>query len=280
MRMVDTHLHTVDLTALRYPWLDNFAPLRRDYSLETYQAEALRCGVTDALHMEVDVHPDQIESETEYVEGISSRPGSLIRGCISACRPEEASFAASIEKASAGRFVRGFRRVLHTQPDELSKGALFRANINRLAGAGLPFDLCVAARQLKNAIALADACPHVQFVLDHCGIPAVKDQAFEPWRADMAALAKRPNVAVKISGICAYANADWTLADLRPFVEWPIECFGWDRVVWGSDWPVCTLNGSLSTWVAATQALTAGCSRNEVQRFLAGNAQRIWRLEP
>ena len=280
MRMIDTHLHTIDLAALPYPWLDAFEPLRRDFSIHSYEAEARRCGVTDALHMEVDVRADAIERETEYVVGLAKRPGSLLRGAISACRPEADGFAELLERARAAGFVRGFRRVLHTQPDDLSESAVFRANINRLAEVGLPFDICAAAHQLEKAIALVDACPRVEFVLDHCGIPAIKDRAAHPWRDDIAALALRPNVTVKISGVVAYAGEAWEAADLRPYVEHAIESFGWSRVVWGSDWPVCTLNGSLSTWVAATHALLAGCSRDEREKLLSSNARRLWRLAP
>jgi predicted TIM-barrel fold metal-dependent hydrolase len=95
----------------------------------------------------------------------------------------------------------------------------------------------------------------------------------------VAEIAKRPNVAVKISGVVAYADGEtWTLDDIRPYVEHALASFGWDRVVWGSDWPVCTLTSSLSNWVAATHAITAGCSPGERARLFAGNARRIWGL--
>jgi predicted TIM-barrel fold metal-dependent hydrolase len=116
-------------------------------------------------------------------------------------------------------------------------------------------------------------------VLDHCGAPAIKERAEHPWRESMAEIAKRPNVAVKVSGVVAYADGDrWTLDDLRPYVEHAISCFGWDRVAWGSDWPVCTLTASLSTWIAAINVLTVGCSPDERQKLFEANARRLWRL--
>ena len=102
--------------------------------------------------------------------------------------------------------MKGFRRVLHVAPDDLSESAAFRANIKRLAGASRPFDICVRPDQIDKAIALADASPSVQFVLDHCGVPAIKDRAEHPWRESIAEIARRPNVAVKISGVVAYAE--------------------------------------------------------------------------
>ena len=277
--IVDTHLHLVYRDRLAYPWIADVAALNRDFPYETYAAEARRCGVTDALHMEVDVAEPDIEAETRNVEGLSRQPGSLIRGCISSGRPESAGFAAFVERALADPFVKGFRRVLHVVPDDVSESPLFRDNIRRLAGSGRPFDLCVRPDQIGRATALADAAPDVQFVLDHCGVPAIKERAEHPWRELVAEIAKRPNVAVKISGVVAYADgATWTLDDIRPYVEHAVACFGWDRVVWGSDWPVCTLTASLSVWLAATQALTLGCSASERDGLFSANARRLWRL--
>jgi predicted TIM-barrel fold metal-dependent hydrolase len=254
-------------------------PLNQDFSLQRYQAEALRCGVTDAIHMEVDVAPEDIEAETRNVEALAKEPGSLLRGAISACRPESAEFPAFLERQLANPFVKGFRRVLHVVPDETSQSVAFRANLRRLSGTGLPFDLCLRSEQLGIAIALADAAPDVQFVLDHCGNPGIEARAEHPWRESIAELARRPNVAGKISGIITNAGAEtWSAEDLRPYVEHMIESFGWDRVVWGSDWPVCTLAGTLSNWVAATHALTRGCSESERERLFSANARRIWRL--
>ena len=279
MRIIDTHLHTIDRSRLSYPWLASVPALDRDFSYETYAEEALRAGVTDALHMEVDVAPDDIEAETDHVGDLMRRPGSIVRGAISSCRPEQAGFAYRLEHARASGIVRGFRRVLHVVADDLSESRLFRASVARLAGTGLPFDLCVLPRQMPRIIALVDACPDVQFVLDHCGTPAIAAKDFESWREPIAEIALRPNVAVKISGLMAYTAPGWSLADLSPYVEHAIGAFGWDRVVWGGDWPVCTLGGSLSTWVAASLALTAGCSVDEREKLFERNARRIWRLD-
>ena len=277
--LIDTHLHLIYRQRLSYPWLADVEPLNRDFPLEAYQKEARRCGVSAALHMEVDVAPDAMEAETQHIKALAAEPGALLRGAISACRPESADFPAFLERQVENPFVKGFRRVLHVVPDALSQSATFRAHLKRLAKANKPFDLCVRADQLPLAIELIDACPDVQFVLDHCGVPAIKDRAEHPWREHIAAIAERANVAVKISGVVAYADGEtWTLEDIRPYVEHAIERFGWGRVVWGSDWPVCTLTSSLSNWVAATHAITSGCGPSERAQLFENNAKRIWRL--
>lgn len=277
--IIDTHLHLIDRAALAYPWLSSLPALDRDFLYETYATEARRCGIGAALHMEVDVDPSEIEAEIGYVQVLSKHSENLIAGAIAACRPEEAGFAAHLERQQSNPFVKGFRRVLHVVPDDVSEGALFRENIKRLGGTGLSFDLCVLPHQIPKAIALADLAPDVQFILDHCGVPAIASGAVQPWRDNMIEIAKRPNVTAKISGVVAYAEAEsWSVETLRPYVEHTIAQFGWDRVVWGSDWPVCTLGGGLSTWMAATHALLAGCSQGERDKLLSGNAKRLWRL--
>ena len=277
--IIDTHLHLIDLSALRYPWLAGAPALNRDFPHEEYATQARRAGIEAALHMEVDVDQADIEAETSHVKAQSQQAGSLLRGAIAACRPEEGSFAAYLERQQADPFIKGFRRVLHVMPDELSDSALFRDNIKRLSGSGLTFDLVVLPHQIPRAIALADLAPDVQFVLDHCGVPDIKGRAEHPWREHMAEIARRPNVIGKISGVVAYADAgSWSVESLRPYVEHTIGSFGWDRVVWGSDWPVCTLGGGLATWVAATHALIAGASPEERMKLLSGNARRMWKL--
>jgi predicted TIM-barrel fold metal-dependent hydrolase len=171
------------------------------------------------------------------------------------------------------------RRVLHTQPDGLSGDALFSQNLRLLPKFGFTFDLCVLARQLPQAVGLVGRCPEVSFVLDHCGVPDVRAGALEPWKSNIAELASFPNVACKISGLVAYADPKtWSAEVLRPWVEHVLEEFGWDRVVWGSDWPVCTLSSTLAQWAAATRSLVAKADQLEQSKLFSRNAERIYRI--
>lgn len=277
--IVDTHLHVIDQAVLEYPWLAGVPALDRPWPYETYALEARRAGISQTLHMEVDVAPALIEDETAFVGRLADLPGGLVVGAIASCRPEDQGFASYLERQCQNPLVKGFRRVLHVMPDELSEQPLFRENIARMAGSGLTFDLCVLPRQMKQAMALVDLAPDVHFILDHCGVPDIKGDARQPWHDGVAELAKRPNVTAKISGVVAYADPDSWIADtLRPWVEHTIACFGWDRVVWGSDWPVCMLGGGLMPWIAATHALLDGASEDEKRKLLSENAIRIWRL--
>jgi predicted TIM-barrel fold metal-dependent hydrolase len=274
MRIIDTHLHLVYKDRFAYPWLSGAPPLDRQWTVEDYFARAVPLGIDAALHMEVDVADDDMEAETRFMTRLHPR----IAGAIAPGRPESPEFHAYLDRIRAIPGVKGIRRILHTSPDELSGTPLFVDNIKRIGAAGLPFDLCVLARQLPAGTLLVSRCPDTQFVLDHCGVPDVAGRGLDPWRADVCALAARPNVAAKISGIVAYSKPDWTLDDLMPFVEHIIGCFGWDRVVWGSDHPVCTLTANLERWVNATRQLVSGASADEQARLFHRNAERIYQL--
>ena len=133
--------------------------------------------------------------------------------------------------------------------------------------------------QLPLAIGLIDACPQVQFVLDHCGVPDIGGNAWQPWADHMTEVAARENVVAKVSGVMAYGDGrNWTLEQLRPYVEHTINTFGWDRVVWGSDSPVCTLGGEIASWIAALRTIIDTASTSEKSQLFEQNARRIWKL--
>ena len=227
MRIIDTHLHLVYNDRFSYPWLKDAPTLDRQVTAQDYFARAEKLGIDMALHMEVDVAESDMEAETAFMVEAHER----IAGAIAAGRPESRIFA-YLERIAAIPGVRGLRRALHVVPDDVSQAPLFAENVRRLAGQGLTFDLCVSARQLPLAIALAKACPDVQFVLDHCGVPDIENDAYQPWAAHILECARLENVAAKISGVITYAGADWSVEKLRPYVAHVLDAFTFKRVVW------------------------------------------------
>jgi predicted TIM-barrel fold metal-dependent hydrolase len=152
-------------------------------------------------------------------------------------------------------------------------------NLRQLPDFGFTFDLLVLARQLPLARALVRPLPEVTFVLDHCGVPDINSGVLDPWREHITALADAPNVHCKVSGLVAYTDpSGWTVDDLRPWFNHVVDAFGWERIVWGGDWPVCTLAAPLSRWVAASHELTAHATEDQRARFFHANAERLYRL--
>ena len=275
MTIIDTHLHLVYKDKFSYPWLAGAQAIDKQWTAESYFAEAEKLGIEAALHMEVDVAEQDIEAETRFMTRVHPK----VIGAIAAGRPESVGFAKWLEVASTIGGVKAIRRILHTMPDELSHTPLFAENLRRLEAYEMAFDLCIRADQLLPiGRPLLEKCPKVQFVLDHCGNPAIAKGEFEPWRDAITELAKFPNLACKVSGVIAYGGSNPTTAMLRPYVEHVIQSFGWERVVWGSDHPVCTLTSNLTKWVGITNELLAGSSADEKARLLRNNAKRIYRV--
>ncbi|MBI4582996.1 MAG: amidohydrolase [Planctomycetes bacterium] len=278
-RLIDAHQHLFYPERFTYAWTRGNAALNRAFRMDDYLAAAGGTGITAAVFMEADVDEAQMLAEAKFMTALAERHDNPLCALIPSCRPEKPGFRAYLEALAANPRVKGFRRILHTSPDELSQSASFAENVRALADYSYTFDLCVLARQLPAGIALVRRCPDVQFILDHCGVPDVKGQALDPWREHVRELARMPNAACKISGLIAYADPRQDLAaQIRPFVEFSIERFGWDRVLWGSDWPVCTLTSSLRGWVDAALALTRGASAGEQEKFFSANARRLYRL--
>ncbi len=278
MHLVDTHLHLWNLQQFPCSWCAGIPALNRSFLWDDYAAASAGCGIGKAIFMECDVdEPHALEEAREIQRLASQHP--LIAGLVASGRPEHGHFADHLEQLAKLTKLRGLRRVLHTQPDAVSQQTRFIEHLRLLPQFSLSFDLCVTARQLPLAIALVDACPKVSFILDHCGVPAVRDRAFDPWREHLRSIARRPNVVCKVSGLVAYADpATWTVADLRPWFEHTLDCFGWDRVLWGGDWPVCTLSASLARWVEASHQLVAHANPEQQAKFFHLNAERIYRV--
>jgi predicted TIM-barrel fold metal-dependent hydrolase len=275
MRILDTHLHLVYQDRFSYPWLGGAPKLDRQWTAEDYFAEADGLEVERAIHMEVDVAEGEMLAETEFVLGVHPR----VVAAIANGRPERADFPDQLDRLAAlGGKVKGVRRLLQFQPPELSEQPLFIENVKRLTGHHMTFDICVKSHELEVARKLIAACPGVQFVLDHCGNPKIAEREWESWAAPMAAIAAYPNVTCKVSGILANVSDNWTIADLKPYIEHVISLFGWDRVVWGSDHPVVTLFADLTRWVRATEEIIAGASAGERAKLLHRNAERIYRI--
>jgi predicted TIM-barrel fold metal-dependent hydrolase len=276
MQLIDTHQHLILREAFRYGWTESIPALAgRDFTLQDYAGLTAGRGVVGALFMESGVDDAEYQDEARLVAGLVGKGGLL--GQIASCRPElDEGFEVWLEEC-AGLDVRGFRRILHVVPDELSQSEKFRRNLRLIGARGLPFDLCVLARQHGIAEDLLRACPDQVMVLDHCGNPDIAAGAFEPWAAGLRRLAAFPNLYVKLSGITVNCGPGPVTADLlRPYVAHMLECFGPERVLWGGDWPVVEIRSSLPDWIDLTQALLADLTPAEQLRIGRGTAAEVY----
>lgn len=276
--ILDTHQHLIYADRLHYSVATTVPALTgRSFRYEDYVAATEGTGIASTLFMETTADPWR--EEFALVQEIAEQPGSLIRGIIAQCPPELATeFQPWLEAHLDHGLCAGIRRICHTEPDQFSLQPAFVSNVRLLGAYGLPFDLCFLGRQLPVAMKLARLCPGTQMILDHCGIPDIAGGEWESWKKSIFELAALPNVHCKISGLLAYCRPhEATLDTVRPYVEHCITCFGWERVVWGSDWPFCNQTTTVDHWVAVSRELVRGESEQNQHNLFRENARRLYR---
>jgi len=286
MKIIDTHQHLWDLEQFSYSWTPNQPALNRSFKLNDYYEATRDLTISKSVHVEADVDEEFILGETLHALSLARNDDNPIAGVVAAARPEYDDFREYINRIAGHRSLKGLRRILHTEPDELSTTTTFVENVKSLEDYGLTFDICVLARQLPRAIDLVRQCPNVNFILDHCGNPNLRSDAeekeFEQWRERLREIAAFPNVVCKVSGVVVNTDLNaptrWNAETLRPAVEHVIACFGWDRVMFGSDWPVCTLAASFKEWAETLLLLTRDAGEENQRKLFYENAIRVYRL--
>jgi len=273
--IIDTHQHLIYPNSGLYSWTHGLDALDgKPFPIEEYRRLAQPAEIVASIFMETS--PDDWRAEFAHIAQLASQPESGIVGIVANCRPEEEAFEQYLESIRTEKLV-GLRRICHTEHDDLSRQLRFVQNVSHAGNLGLTFDLCFLARQLGIALELARNCPDTQFVLDHCGVPDIAGGIKDSWSAAVRDLARLPNVACKISGVLAYCSpGNATVQEVRPWVEHCIECFGWDRLVWVSDWPVCNIRSSLPVWVEISRQIVASASEDEQAKLFQKNALRLY----
>ena len=270
---IDAHQHYWRIERGDYGWLTPaLGPIHRDFG----PADLAPLLAAREIARTILVQAAPTEAETLFLLDLAGTDTS-IAGVVGWTNFAAADAPERIAALASDPRLVGLRPMLHDIADDdwvLDRrlGPAFRA----LAGFGLVFDALVEPRHLPRIIVLAERHPDLTIVVDHAAKPDLVTGTFDPWRADMAALAERANMLVKLSGLATEARPGWTASDLAPVVDHLLARFGPQRILWGSDWPVLNLNGDYSGWCAATDVLLAGLSDAERAAILGGNAARTY----
>lgn len=278
--VVDTHLHLWDPGRIRYPWLDGNFSLNRPYLLDDYRAATASVPVEAMVFVQCEAEPAAFESEASWVAE-QAEIDPRIRGLV-AWAPLEKGQAvrADLERLTRHRLLRGIRRIIQFEPEvDFCLQPEFIAGVRALADFDLTFDICIDHRQLANVIKLVQQVPEVTMILDHIGKPAVRDAKMLPWAQQLRELARCPNVVCKLSGVATEADhGRWTPEQLKPYIDVAVEAFGFDRILFGGDWPVCTLAIRFDRWVSLLDEVMASVGDPERRKFWRNNAMRVYRL--
>jgi L-fuconolactonase len=281
--IVDTHQHLWDLNKFRLHWLENEPKLAQSYLMSDYLTATAGLGIAKTVYMEVDVDPTQQLMEAEYVIDICRRGDTPMKAAVISGRPASDGFKDYILQFKGSPYIKGVRQVLHavTAPRGLCLDKQFISSVRMLGELGMSYDLCMRNTELEDGARLIDACPDSRFILDHCGNGDVQSNDRSVWRQGLTAVAARKNVVCKVSGIVASAKPDaWTAADLAPIIRTTITEFGIDRVMFGGDWPVCTLAATYRQWVEALRQILdeMQLSAADKRKLFYDNAVRFYGL--
>lgn len=276
---VDTHVHLWDPMRLGYDWIAGNDTLDRRLELPEFAAASAALPLEAMVFMECAVNAGQALDEARWVTGLA-RLEPRLKGIVAAAPLEQGEAVRShLEALSELPLVRGVRRLLQSEADDFCLRPGFMDGVSMLSEFGFSFDVCIFHRQLANVIAFADRVESVPMILDHIGKPGIADGLVSPWAEEMRELARRPNVVCKISGVATEADhRNWTEDQLKRYVSIAIDAFGFDRVMFGGDWPVSTLAITYRRWIEILDDLLAGTSEDERRKFWRDNAVAFYRL--
>jgi L-fuconolactonase len=271
--VIDAHHHLWDPRRRSYDWLTGLDPINGPYTVDDLRAAT----PADATVLVQTV--STVDETREFLATAADTP--LIAGVVGwvdLCAPDIADSIAELRAAPGGDRLVGIRHQAETEPDPewLVRKDVVRG-IAAVAAAGLTYDVLVQPTQHDAVVGLADAVPGVRLVLDHAGKPAIVDDGYEPWSTFVSAIAARPNVFCKLSGLVTEADwTKWTVDDLRPYADHVLESFGPDRVMFGSDWPVCELAATYDQVYDTARTLTEALSASERTDVFATTATRAY----
>lgn len=275
MTLVDAHHHVWDLSVRDQDWIAEGSPIRRNFTVDDLASEAGAAGVDRTVLVQTITVAEEtpeflaLAAEHELIAGVV--------GWTDLTRPDAAEELARLRDLPGGRYLKGIRHQVQGEPDpEWLLRRDVRRGLSAVAEAGLVYDLVVLPHQLPACVKAAADHPDLTFVLDHLGKPPIASGEREPWETVVRSLAALSNTVCKLSGMVTEADlASWTIDDLRPYADVVLDAFGPDRMMFGSDWPVCNLAASYGQVLTTAKELTGGADRTQI---FEGTATRVYDL--
>ncbi len=273
---IDAHLHVWSLARGDYGWITPALPaLHRDFKLVDIAPLHEQAGVTAAVL----VQAAPTVAETSYLLDIAAASDGMVKGVVGWADLAAPDAIPLLRRMTRSALLKAVRPMLQDEPDP---AWLLREDVGRTLDAlprlGLRFDALIRPAQLPVLLQMLERHPHLAVVIDHAAKPDIAHRMWEPWASLMREAAAFPRVRCKVSGLVTEAGAGWTIDQLRRYVDHLAECFGAQRLMWGSDWPVLNLGGTYQSWYAATVAMTAAWPVADRKALMGGTARRFYGL--
>lgn len=279
--IIDAHHHLWQPSRGDYGWLDArvnpaVAPIEREFLVEHYRQLAAENGIGGSVL----VQAAQTVAETLWLLAQAHGSAGLIKGVVGWFDMAARDAPDVLSELARDPLLRGVRPMLQEIADvtwvlQPSLDPAFRALIEQ----DLAFDILIRPQHLRATLELLNRYPDLRAIVDHCGKPEIARGMWQPWAGEIRLIAQETSAYCKLSGLATEAQPGWNADDLRRYTDHVIDCFGPDRVAWGSDWPVMLLNADYPRWLDTARQLIAPLSAVQQERILSGNAASFYRLE-
>lgn len=274
---IDSHQHFWKYHPVRDAWInEQMKVLQRDFLPEELKREMDECGVQGC----VAVQADQSEEESDFLLDLASRH-SFLRGVVGWVDLRADDVSQKLARFATNPYFKGVRHIVQAEPDDrFILRDDFKRGIAALSEYKLTYDILVFPKHLGAVLELVDQFPEQPFVIDHMAKPLIRDRQLSPWKEEIEELSKAPNVYCKVSGLITEANwSTWTADHFRPYLDVVFEVFGTDRLMFGSDWPVCKLAGSYRKVVTLLEDYTQTLSADAREKIWSNNAIDFYKLQ-
>lgn len=276
MLRIDSHQHFWNYDPVKHAWInDDMEIIKQDFLPEDLEPILHEYGFSGCIS----VQADQTEEENTMLLNHAAKHG-FIKGVVGWVDLKADNIEERLAYYKQFKKMKGFRHILQGEADRAYMlHADFKHGIAKLNQFGYTYDILIFADQLKYANEFAAAFPDQPFVIDHLAKPKIKEREITEWAKDIKAIAQNKNVSCKISGMVTEADwSSWKTEDITPYIDVVFEAFGTDRVMYGSDWPVCRLAATYGEMLAIPETYVAKLSKTEQAKFWGGNAVKFYGL--
>ncbi|MBP6686997.1 MAG: amidohydrolase family protein [Lacibacter sp.] len=275
MKIIDTHQHFWKYDPVNYSWInDHMQVIRRDF-LPGDLAVVIN---EHKLQGTIAVQADQTEAETDWLLQLATK-NDFIQGVVGWVDLRSGNIEERLQHYQQFNKLKGFRHVLQGEEPSFMLQKGFLNGISKLQQFNFTYDILIFPQHLAAALELVQQFPEQKFVIDHVAKPYIKDGKIDEWKTGMEKLAQHQNIYCKISGMVTEADwKNWTADQLKPYLDVVVNSFGIDRIMYGSDWPVCLVASSYKRWLQTVKDYFASCSEEEQEKVFSCNAINFYNL--
>lgn len=272
---LDAHQHFWKFDPYRDSWIDEtMGVLKRDY----LPSDLKPLLTTNSIDGCIAVQADQSEQETEFLLHLAEQ-FDFVKGVVGWVDLRDKNLEKRLEYYSQNQYFKGLRHIVQAEKQDFLLLKDFQNGISKLSRFDLTYDILIYTFQLNAAIELVKQFPKQQFIIDHIAKPEIRNQKISDWKIGIQLLAQNPNVACKISGLVTEADfTNFSPSDFTPYLDIVFECFGEDRILFGSDWPVCLVAATYQDVLLLIEEYTTGFSEEQNKKLFGGNAARIYKI--